>query len=117
MEEKNSNNNLEFSDIVGKFNSILKEKNINLGEVLGDDDKGSPLDFDFDIDTILKFKNIYKRINSKNSSRNQFFRSLKPFLRESRKEKLEEYIKISNLLGVINLMNEINSDKKGSTEI
>lgn len=111
MEENQSNLN----NVINKFNDILKEKNINLGEILSDnEEKNDPLNFDFDLDTILKFKNIYQKINDNNNPRNRFLYSLKPFLRESRKQKLEEYIKIANLIGVINIINDINSNGKGS---
>ena len=106
-------NSSDLKDIIGKFNDILKEKNINLKEVLGDKAENSePLNFD--LDTILKFKNIYKKISDSNNSRNRLLYSLKPFLRESRQKKLEEYIKIANLLNVISLMNDMNSNGKGS---
>lgn len=111
MEENQSN----FNDIAQKFSDILKEKNINLDEILGDNEEkedNSALNFDFDLDTILKFKNIYQKINNANSPKNRLLNSLRPFLRESRKEKLDEYIKISNLLGVISLMNQ--NPSKGS---
>ena len=109
MEDNQSNLN----DIFGKFNSILKDKNINLGEILGDNEENNnPLNFDFDLDTILKFKNIYKNINDSNNPRNRLLSSLKPFLRDSRKEKLDEYIKIANLLGVLNIMNNTNKGKE-----
>ena len=100
MEEETS----DFSNIFEKFNQILKEKNINLGEILGENEENNnPLNFDFDLDTIIKLKNIYQKINDNNSPRNRLLYSLKPFLRNSRKEKLDEYIKIANLLGVIEL--------------
>lgn len=108
MEEKQSN----FEDVIGKFSNILKEKNINIDKILGDDcEKNNPLNFDFDLDTILKFKNIYKKINNNNNPRNRLLYALKPFLRDSRKKKIDEYIKIANLLGVLSIMNE-----KGSLE-
>lgn len=111
MEENGSNLN----DIIGKFNDILKDKNIDLGKVLGDNDPpNEPLNFDFDLDTILKFKNIYQKINDNNNPRNRLLYSLKPFLRDSRKKKLDEYIKIANLLGVLSLLNDMNSNGKGS---
>ena len=111
MEEKSS----DLKDVIGKFNSILKEKNIDLNEILGDKEGSSePLNFDFDLDTILKLKSIYQKINDNNSSRNRLLYSLKPFLRKSRQQKLEEYIKIANLLNVISLMNDMNSNGKGS---
>ena len=102
MEKNNSNLN----DVVQKFNNILKEKNIDLNKILGNEEsKNQPLDFDFDLDTIIKFKNIYQKINDANNPRNRLLYSLKPFLRDSRKKKLDEYIRIANLLGVISLLN------------
>jgi len=110
LEENTSN----LKDILGKFNQILKEKNINLKEVLGDTgETNPPFHFDFDLDTILKLKNLYQRINDYNSPRNRLLSSLKPFLRDSRKQKLEEYIQLANLLGVLSLLGDIHSTEKG----
>ena len=108
MEENKPNLN----EIIGKFNNILKEKNIDLGKVLDSNEKTEPLNFDFDLDTILKFKSIYKKINDNNNPRNRLLYSLKPFLRDSRKKKLDEYIKIANLLGVLSLLNDADFNRK-----
>ena len=113
MEEQQSNNQPDLSNVINKFNDILKDKEIDLGKILGDEEeKNEPLNFDFDLDTIIKFKNIYQKINDNNNSRNRLLCSLKPFLRDSRKKKLDEYIKIANLLGVITIINDINSSRK-----
>lgn len=103
------NNNI--NDIINKFQNILKDKNIDLGNVLNEEEN-NPLDFNFDIDTIIKFKSIFEQINCNNNPRNSLLRSLKPYLRNERKEKLEQYIKIANILGVISILNESNGDKK-----
>ena len=115
MDENRNDNQPDLGNIISKFNNILNDKNINLGKILSDEEeKNEPLNFDFDFDTILKFKNIYQKINDNNNPRNRLLYSLKPFLRESRKKKLDEYIKIANLIGVISLINDINSNGKGS---
>lgn len=103
------NNNM--NDIINKFNNILKDKNIDIGKVLEDEKQGSPLDFNFDLDTILKFKNVFSKVNNNNNPRNALLKSLKPFLRENRKQKLDTYIQIANILGVLAILNE-DSDKK-----
>ncbi len=101
------------NDVINKFNDILKDKNIDLGQVFNEpEEKSNPLDFDFDLDTIIKFKNVFSQINNNNNPRNALLRSLKPFLREERKEKLEQYIKIANILGVLSILNENSGDKK-----
>ena len=93
MEENSSENQPDFGNIINRFNNILKDKDINLGKILEDDEESNDaLNFDFDLDTIIKFKNIYQKINDNNNPRNRLLYSLKPFLRESRKKKLDEYL-------------------------
>ena len=113
MEENNSENQPDLSNIINRFNNILKDKDINLGKILEDDEEpNDALNFDFDLDTIIRFKNLYQKINDNNNPRNRLLYSLKPFLRESRKKKLDEYIKIANLLGVTSIINDLNSSGK-----
>lgn len=111
------------SDIINKFNSILKDKNIDINNIIKKNENdfdnqtnkstssGFGLGSDFDISTLLKFKNIFDKANNMNNPRNQLLYSLKPFLRETRKEKLDQYIKIANILYVLNSLNET-GDKK-----
>ena len=91
------------SDVISKFNNILKEKNIDILKIFGDSNESSPLDFD--LDTIIKFKKIFNQINDMNTPRNNLLYSLKPFLREEKKKKLDQYIKIANLLKVLEILN------------
>lgn len=104
------------NDVMNKFNNILKDKNIDIGKILNDDESSSEnsnsFDFDFDLNTILKFKNIFSQINNNHNPRNTLLKSLKPFLRENRKQKLDQYIKIANLLGILAILNEDSDDKK-----
>lgn len=96
--------NEDFSEVFSKFSDILKEKNIDLNNIAGgaNNPPATNDDFSIDIDTILKLKDIMSKINkSQNSTRNKLLYSLKPYLEESKKDKLEQYIKIANLLSVI----------------
>ena len=111
--------NEDFSEIINKFSDILKDKNIDLNNIAG----GNPpptenSDFSLDIDTILKIKDIIAKINkNQNCPRNKVLHSLEPYLEESKREKLEQYIKIANLLSVLeNLdlgISFLDSNKKG----
>lgn len=102
----------DMSNVLGKFQDILKEKNIDLNRVLGSssdeqnntNSENNSNSFDFDINTILKMKSIMDKMNNKNNPRNNLLYSLKPFLRDDKKEKLEQYIKISNLLSILELL-------------
>ena len=105
--ENNNSANNDFSNVINKFNDILKSKDIDLGKILGDEqEQSNPLDFNFDLDTIIKLKNVFGQINNNNNPRNRLLKSLKPFLRDSRKQKLDEYIKIANILGVLTILND-----------
>lgn len=128
--------NEDFSEVLNKFSSILKDKNIDLNDIVGGNkpptnsaeensffdntnnsftesnfsdnnttcssDSDTNNDFNIDIQTIMKIKEILSSINKSNHCpRNKLLSALKPYLEENKKEKLEQYIKIANLLTVL----------------
>ena len=120
--------NEDFSEVLNQFSKILKEKNIDLNSVAGGNpppaqDSNNELinnmsssdqnantytpsndssDFSLDIETIMKIKDIIGKMNkSSHSPRNNLLKSLKPYLENDKQEKLESYIKIANLLSVM----------------
>lgn len=109
--------NDDFANILNNFSDILKEKDIDLNSIIGGENppnnnqNHSTDDFSFDINTILKIKNIMSSMNNKNGPRNQLLQSLKPYLEETKKEKLEQYIKIANLLSVLDSLDDKKSFK------
>lgn len=56
-----------------------------------------------DFETIMKFKNIFDKMNSKDDPRTKLLLALKPYLKESRKEKVEQYIQFFNISKVIDI--------------
>lgn len=50
--------------------------------------------------------------NQKNDSRSQLLLSLKPYLRDSKKDKIDQYIKLLNLANVIQVMNPSGGENK-----
>lgn len=109
--------NEDLTNILNNFSDILKEKNIDLNNLMGgdnppnqhDDNNSNHDDFSFDINTIMKIKDLMNSMNNKNGPRNQLLHSLKPYLEETKKEKLEQYIKIANLLSVLDSLDDKNS--------
>lgn len=68
---------------------------------------------DFDINTILKMKSIMDNMNNNQSDpRSNLLRSLKPYLRESRKNKVDEYIKLFRIGKIFEMMNTSGGEKK-----
>lgn len=65
-----------------------------------------------DFETILKLKNIMEKLNSKDDSRSRLLISLKPYLKESRKNKLDQYIQLMNMTKVMEVFSKAEGDKK-----
>ena len=60
---------------------------------------------DIDIDTILKMKSIMDKMNSKNNdSRSMLLQALRPYLKESRRNKLDQYIQMSKIIDILPLL-------------
>lgn len=123
----------ELNDVVSKispemienFSSMMGNNNNNFNsgnsENLGDsnnpnssNENNNSSNFDFsniDVKTIMKMKSIMEKMNSKNDPRSNLLYSLKPYLRESKKEKLDQY---ANLLNIAKLSELFKNDNKGS---
>lgn len=60
----------------------------------------------FDMATILKMKSVMEKMNQKDDPRSNLLKSLKPYLKESRKEKVDQYITLFNMGKVMEFMKE-----------
>ena len=61
----------------------------------------------FDINMFLKMKSVMDKMNSnKNDPRSNLLLSLKPYLKESRKSKVEQYVQLFNMTKVIDVFNQ-----------
>ena len=127
--------NEDFSEIFSKFQNILKENDIDLNNFTSNSNSNNTSDsnsnsscnsdfpngnsdFSLDIDTILKIKDMISKINqNRDCPRNKLLRSLRPYLEETKQEKLEQYMKIANLLTVLESqninINFFNENEKG----
>ena len=89
---KNMINN--FSNSSNNSNSTNSASNSN-NKSNADNTSSTP---DIDINTILKMKQIMDSMNSnKDDPRTNLLMSLKPYLKESRKEKVDQYVKLFGL--------------------
>ncbi len=62
-----------------------------------------------DMDTIIKISSALNQMNNKNDPRANLLYSLKPYLRDQKKNKIDQY---ANLLNITKIANIINNDKK-----
>lgn len=65
-----------------------------------------------DLDTILKIKTIMETLNKKDDPRSNLLYSLKPYLRESRKKKLDQYVNLFKITQVTSLFKNEKGDAK-----
>ncbi len=67
----------------------------------------------FDMNTFFKMQQIMNSMNdTKNDSRANLLRSLKPYLKESRKNKVDQYIQLMKMGKIIEIMNPLGGDSK-----
>lgn len=70
---------------------------------------------DIDIETILKMKSIMDKMNTKNDDpRSKLLNSLRPYLKESRQSKLDQYIQLMNMSKIIDILPFIGGDNNGT---
>ena len=109
---KNMMNKGELNDVISQippemiqnFSSMMQNTSPSQGQ--------SNNSFNFnniDMNTILKMKSVMEKMNNKNDPRSNLLYSLKPYLREGRKEKLDQY---ANLLNVAKIAELLKNDNK-----
>lgn len=105
----NSGSSGDFKNIISNFTSNSNNSNDN-----GTANNSSNTNFDFsniDMETIMKIKNIMGAMNSKKDDpRSNLLLSLKPYLKPSRKEKLDQYMKFMNLATMLDTFNTMGGE-------
>ena len=103
----NSNGNGENGFNAESLKHLLENFN-NSNNTSKDDGSTIP---DIDFDTILKMKNIIEKINSsKSNSGSNLLLALKPFLRESRQSKIDNYIQLLKILPLLETLKNNDSN-------
>ena len=63
-----------------------------------------------DFETILKLKSIMETLNKKDDPRSKLLYSLKPYLRESKQKKLDQYVNLFKITQISNLFKNNKGD-------
>lgn len=67
--------------------------------------------FNIDFETLMKIQQIMNQMkNEKNDPRTNLLLSLKPYLKDNRKQKIEQYINIFKMTKIIDLLNKNGGD-------
>ena len=65
-----------------------------------------------DINTMLKMKSIIDKMNNSNDPRSNLLASLKPYLRDNKKQKLDEYANLINFAKIAEILKNDNKEPK-----
>lgn len=68
-----------------------------------------------DINTMMKMKSVMEKINNSSSPRNNLLQSLKPYLRDEKRSKLDQYSNLLNMANIMELFNQKNDNKENNT--
>jgi len=108
----NSNNNQDMSSnsndaSLENLQYILSNMNLSSNEnVENNQENNNNNNFNIDFETIMKMKNVMDKFNStKNSPEANLLLSLKPYLNNTRKQKLDQYMQFLNITKVLEAFN------------
>ena len=118
-DKKKDENNLNITtEMIGNLASMLNsntQNNSSASSNSSDDEDNSQAHEEngssfsnIDFETILKLKSIMETLNQKDDPRSNLLYSLKPYLRESKQKKLDQYV---NLLKITRLSNFFKNEK------
>ena len=121
LEDKDMSNNLKnilnnFSSSNSSNNSSESTNTANINTDYNNDSsekKSNNVIPEFDINTILKIKKIMDSLNTSNKDdpRANLLLSLKPYLNETKKDKIDNYVKFLQFAKIIEVMNPLGGDE------
>ncbi len=112
----NGSNNMDINNILSQ---VSPEMLNNFSNMMNSNNQSSPNstatnsnNFNIDMNTIMKMKSVMDNMNSKNDPRANLLYSLKPYLRDSKKNKLDQYVNMLNISKIADMMNKNKDDKE-----
>lgn len=69
-----------------------------------------------DFETILRMKSIIDKMNLKDDPRSNLLESLKPYLKESRRNKVDQYVQLMNISRVMEVFPFMGGDNKNGSK-
>jgi hypothetical protein len=118
---KKMNEMLKNDEVPDSVKSLLNSLSSNANDISskefsreGTTSENSEQNFsNFDLDTMLKMKAIIENMNKgQNDPRANLLKSLKPYLKQSRKNKVDQYIKLFSMGKAFEILNPLGGEKK-----
>lgn len=117
LQSNNNTNSNPTPDLNNILSQVSPEMLNNLGSMLNSNNQSNQNssqsgNLNLDMNTIMKMKSIMENMNNKNDPRANLLYSLKPYLRDGKKEKLDQYVNLLNVSKIADIMNQNNNDNK-----
>ena len=120
IDSSNTNNNSEPTsnlnitpEMIGNLANMLKSSSENTSsaassspdfeDTSNNQSSSNQSSNNIDFETILKIKSIMETLNKKDDPRSKLLYSLKPYLRETKQKKLDQYVNLLKITEVSNL--------------
>ena len=123
---KKMNEMLKNDEVPDSVKSLLNSLSSNANDISskefsreGTTSENSEQNFsNFDLDTMLKMKAIIENMNKgQNDPRANLLKSLKPYLKQSRKNKVDQYIKLFSMGKAFEILNPLGGEKKNDVKL
>lgn len=100
-----TDNNSINPDMISNLMNMLNNSNNSNNNSSSNNNSGNN-SMNIDIEMLMKMKNIIDKMNSnKDDPRANLLHSLKPYLKQSRKNKVEQYIQLFNMSKIMEIFN------------
>lgn len=123
----NNGNNMDLNNILSQvspemlnnLSSMFQSNNDNSNNNSGSNfntssGNNNSSGFNLDMNTMLKMKNIISSMNQKDDPRANLLYSLKPYLRDSKKNKLDQYVNMLNMTKIADFMKNDNKENNNN---
>ena len=98
-------------DTLKNFSNMMSGNSSTAESSSSSEHSSNTNNFDFsniDIDTMMKMKSVIEKMNNNSDPRKNLLQSLKPYLRDEKKSKLDQYSQLLNMTSLIELFNQTN---------
>lgn len=114
---KNMMNKGELNDVISQippemiqnFSSMMNNQTSNNTENTNTNQNNNFDLSQIDMATVLKMKSIMENLNNKNDPRSNLLYSLKPYLREEKRGKVDQYANLLNVAKIADLLKDNNN--------
>jgi len=112
FEKLNIDKNSISEDSINNFLNMLGHTSSSESSHTSDNSSNDSDSSGIDMETLLRMKRVMDKMNSKDDPRSNLLMSLKPYLKESRKSKVDQYIQLMNMSKIMDVFPFMGGDKK-----